>query len=128
RDRGGNVARKSIVATVANGGDQDRWVAGSIGAASNTGQASYAAGSLTITAAGSDVYGTTDGFYFSHREWTGDGDLVARVASLTSPAGAQFAHAGLMFRESAAADARHASVILSTEGKVKFRRRIVAGG
>jgi regulation of enolase protein 1 (concanavalin A-like superfamily) len=129
RDRGGNVTRRSVAATVANGGSlKEGWVAGSIGSATDAGQATYAAGGFTIDAAGTDVYGAADGFYFSHRQWTGDGDLVARVASLTRPTGAQFAIAGLMFRESAASDSRHASVILSTDGKVRFRRRTASGG
>jgi len=126
RDRGGNVTRRSITASVANRVNEE-WADEPIGSAPGSGAATYAAGRLSLTAAGTDVYATADGFYFSHRQWSGDGDLVARVASLTAPADAQFAIAGLMFRESAAADSRHAAVILSTDGKVKFRRRAASG-
>jgi len=125
RDRAGNITRKSVATTVANGGAGAAWVGGSIGD-SDAGRSSFGAGTLTVEGAGDDVYGTADDFYFAHRAWTGDGEIVARVASLARPADARFAMAGLMFRESAAPGARHASLLLGSDGKVKFRRRTAA--
>jgi len=129
RDRAGNLTRKSIATSVDNdngSGASGSWSSGSVGPTASAGGSSFAAGVLTVEGAGADVYGTADDFYFAHRAWTGDGDFVARVASLARPADAQFAMAGLMFRESAAAGARHASLVLGSDGKVKFRRRTAA--
>jgi regulation of enolase protein 1 (concanavalin A-like superfamily) len=127
QDRAGNRTQRTMSATVANTVDAQSWTTGSIGP-SGIGQASYQGSSYIVEGAGTDVWGAADDFYFAHRRMTGDGDLVARVAALERPAGARFAMAGLMFRESLAADSRQASLLISTEGKLKFRRRTASGG
>jgi regulation of enolase protein 1 (concanavalin A-like superfamily) len=126
RDRAGNRTRRTVSVTVANASDTQEWSTGTIGA-SASGRASYLGSSYIVEGAGTDVWGTSDDFYFAHRRLTGDGDLVVRVASIERPAGAQFAMAGLMFRESLSADSRQASLLISTEGKLKFRRRTTPG-
>jgi regulation of enolase protein 1 (concanavalin A-like superfamily) len=47
---------------------------------------------------------------------------------LTKPADAVWGLAGIMFRESTAANARHVAVMASVDGKLKFRRRTAVGG
>lgn len=128
-DTGGNLTRRSLSVTVANTAPGPQgWTTAPVGSAGDAGQARYTAGGFVIDAAGSDLFGAADSFYFARRRWTGDGDLVARVTALDLPPGAQFALAGLTFRESLAADSRHASIVLSTDGKVKFRRRTTTAG
>jgi subtilisin family serine protease/regulation of enolase protein 1 (concanavalin A-like superfamily) len=127
QDRAGNRTRRTVSVTVANADGPQDWTSDSIGA-SATGHAGYQGSSFIVEGAGTDVWGAADDFYFAHRRLTGDGDIVARVASLERPAGAPFAMAGLMFRESLAADSRHASLLISTDGKLKFRRRATQGG
>jgi subtilisin family serine protease len=127
RDRAGNRTRRTVTATVANADGPPEWTSDSIGT-SAAGEAGYQGSSYIVEGAGTDVWGAADDFYFAHRRLTGDGDIVARVASLERPAGAQFAMAGLMFRESLAVDSRHASLLISTDGKLKFRRRANPGG
>jgi hypothetical protein len=126
-DRAGNVTRRTITVTVSNDGEQQGWSTGAIGQY-GSGQASYNSSSLVLEGTGTDVWGTADDFYFARHRLTGDGDIVARISSLDRPAGAQFAMAGLMFRESADSGSRHASVVITTEGKLKFRRRTTGNG
>ena len=104
------------------------WSNGDVGAVDAPGSASQANGSFTINAANGDLWANADAFHFVRRAWAGDGDVVARVAQVTRPAGATFALAAVTFRESLARDARHATLLITTDGKVKFRRRTVAGG
>ena len=104
------------------------WSSGDVGVAGAPGSASYASGTFTINAAGADLWANADAFHFVRRSWTGDGDVVAHVTQVTKPAGAAFALAAVTFRESMAADARHATLLITTDGKAKFRRRSAAGG
>lgn len=75
------------------------------------GSASYAGAAYTVTAGGTDIFGTSDQFRFMHQPWTGDGRIIARVASLENTHA--WAKAGVMVRESMDADARHAGLLLT---------------
>jgi hypothetical protein len=50
------------------------------------------------------------------------------VEQLVRPAGSAFAMAGVMIRESLLPNARQATMMLSSDGKAKFRRRVTTGG
>ncbi len=104
------------------------WSASDVGSAGSAGSATYDAGTFALHAYGQDVWSTSDAFHYVHRTWAGDGEIVAQVTGLSRPAGASFALAGIMFRESMAANARHAAVLIGTDGKLKFRRRTTVGG
>jgi len=104
------------------------WTSTDVGAVGIAGRATHANGTFTLHAGGTDIWSTSDAFHFAYRSWTGDADIVARVGGLPLPAGASFAMAGVMLRESLAANARHASLLIGTNGKLKFRRRIAVGG
>ena len=104
------------------------WAADDVGAVERAGSTSSSGSAFDMTAGGVDVWGASDALHFVHRQWSGDGDLVVRIEQLTKPAGAAFAMAGIMFRGSLAADAPHASMVMTTDGKAKFRRRLTAGG
>ena len=104
------------------------WSGTDVGTTGGTGTATYAADTFGIQAYGADVWSTSDAFHFVHRPWQGDGEIVVQVTGLPLPAGSSFALAGVMFRESLAANARHASVLVGTDGKLKLRRRTSVGG
>jgi regulation of enolase protein 1 (concanavalin A-like superfamily) len=76
---------------------------------------------FSVTAAGTDVWGTADQFEYVYRAWTGDGVVVARVASLEGTD--VWAKAGLMIRETLAAGSRHAFVLASPGKGIAFQRR-----
>ena len=79
---------------------------------------------FTLTGGGIGVTGTSDQFMFVSQRLTGDGAITVRLLSL---AGTVSAEAGLMVRESLAANARHASLLVSAGG-VAFRSRAATGG
>ena len=79
---------------------------------------------FTLTGGGAGVGGTSDQFMFVSQRLTGDGAITVRLLSLS---GSVTAEAGLMVRESLAADARHASLLVSAGG-VAFRSRTATGG
>src|SRR4030095_12283646 len=80
-------------------------------------------GTFTIQGAGTDIAGTADQFHFAYRTLTGNGEIVARVASLKD---ATRAKAGVMIRESLTAASRHAFATI-TPGGLAFQRRVTTG-
>lgn len=101
------------------------WSNEDIGGVSATGSASYDAGEFTIAGSGADIWGTADEFHFVHQALSGDGVVIARVASLTNTNG--WAKAGVMFREDLAAGSMHAMTVITPENGVSFQRRTVTG-
>lgn len=97
-----------------------------IGAPAIAGNASFAAGTYTVTGAGADIWGNADQFNFAYQPLSGDMDVVAHVASIANTS--SWAKAGVMVRASLAADARHATTLLSAARGFAFQRRIDPGG
>ena len=77
--------------------------------------------SFTIVAGGTDIWGTADQFQFMYQPMSGDGEVVARVASLVRTH--NWAKAGVMIRESLAADSAHAMMTISANNGYAFQRR-----
>ena len=103
------------------------WVAQDIGSVGLAGSASYASGTFTVRASGADIWGTADAFHYVSQPLIGDGEIVARVLSLdntTSP----WAKVGVMIRETAAADARHAAMVINASNGAAFMTRATPGG
>ncbi len=106
----------------------DGWTGIDMGAVGAPGRADYASGVWHVNGGGTDLWGTKDAAHFVYHPWSGDVEITAKVQSIAAPSGSTFALAGLSIRESLAPDARHASIIVTTQGKAKFRRRLTAGG
>src|SRR5262249_50190619 len=60
------------------------WTHQDVGSTGQPGSASYAGGTFTVRGAGADVWGTSDAFQFVSQPLGGDGQIVARLASLTN--------------------------------------------
>jgi hypothetical protein len=90
----------------------------------HAGSADYAAGAFRVRAAGTNIIAESDSFHFVFKKITGTTELVARVmkVQLTDP----WARAGLMMRESLAADSRNVmlSVTAARGGIFQWRERL----
>ena len=75
---------------------------------------------------GSDILGTADAMRLVYRTLTGDGELIARVARLdpTDPD----AKAGLVIRESLAADAKYVGIVSTAGNGTQLQVRSATGG
>jgi hypothetical protein len=102
------------------------WTNRDIGSPSRTGSASEAGGTFTVTGGGADIWGTSDQFHFVSQPMQGDVEVIARVASLQYAA--PWSKAGVMIRESLAANSRHAFVLASGTQGWGFQRRLSTGG
>lgn len=76
-----------------------------LGTPAISGSVSRAGNTVTITAGGSDIQNTADEGYFAHQQRTGDFDISVKVQSLTQ--NDLYSKAGLMVRESLAANSRN---------------------
>lgn len=97
-----------------------------LGTVAVAGMRTEADGTVTIDAAGSDIWGTADSGYFAHREITGDFDLRARITSLTNTHA--WAKAGVMVRESLAPGSRNLFTLLTAANAAGLQVRSTTGG
>jgi regulation of enolase protein 1 (concanavalin A-like superfamily) len=103
------------------------WTSADVGVVGLAGSTVAVDGIWTVRGSGADVWDTADGFHYAYRPLTGDGTIVARVASL---AGVDpWVKAGVMVRDALTPGSAHAFVF-ATPGSngVAFQRRVTAGG
>jgi hypothetical protein len=75
-----------------------------IGPVGLVGSHTIVSGTHTVRGAGANISGSSDAFYFLSQSLTGDGELRARLTSMSG--GAASAKAGVMFRTAATVDSR----------------------
>jgi hypothetical protein len=92
--------------------------------ASGTASFDYPAQTWTVRGAGAGVAGTSDSFHFAYRTLIGDGELIARVASVSGPSTSR---AGIMLRNSLGASSSHAFLWSTPSGGVGLTRRAAGG-
>lgn len=108
------------------GGLPSPWTTADVGAVGVSGNATHSGSTFTLNGSGADIWGTADEFRFVSQPVTGDVTVTARVASLgnTDP----WAKAGVMIRESAAANSAHVFTAITIGNGTAFQRRTSTGG
>ena len=104
----------------------DGWAGADVGPVGLSGSATYNNGTYTLQGAGADIYNNSDAFQFAYTQLSGDGTIIARVASLTNTDANS--KAGIMIRDTLAANAKEASVVVTPSNGIKFLRRTSTGG
>ncbi|WP_166437305.1 LamG-like jellyroll fold domain-containing protein [Niastella caeni] len=121
----------SAVATAAPVNQPNSWLHNDIGSTVLTGNAGYANG-ITAYGSGADIWGNADAFHYTYQSLSGNGAIVARIASLqnyaTSTTINGAAKAGVMVREALTAGARHGLVNVTPTGGMEFIKRIANNG
>ena len=79
------------------------------------------AGAYTMTAAGADIWGSSDRFHFAYKVLTGPGTIVARVDSVQNTDG--WAKAGVMIRETLDPGSKHAFACVTPDNGVSSQGR-----
>ena len=102
------------------------WVTQDIGTVGLAGSAAHNAGTFTLAGAGAGITGSADAGRFIYQTASGDCDIIVRVQSLTNTG--TNAKAGVMIRETLAANAREAGVWITPTSGAQFTRRTSAGG
>jgi len=106
------------------------WAAADVGATSPAGSSSFdsGTGTFTVRGAGADIWGSADAFQYAYTSLDGDGEIVARVASLQNVD--VWTKAGVMMRDGLSAGATHATMLISpsTLKGGAYQRRPAANG
>ena len=94
-----------------------------IGSPSPAGSTSYnsSTNAYSVSGGGSDIGGASDQFHFFSKSVSGDATLIARVTSLQDTA--SYAKAGVMFRDSTAANAMFVSIVITRNWSFNFQWR-----
>jgi hypothetical protein len=89
----------------------------------STGSFKQAGQTYTMTATGADIWGSSDQFHFAYKRFSGNGEIKARVVSITNTHDS--AKAGLMIRESLEPGSKHVMVVVqpSANTGIAFQRR-----
>jgi hypothetical protein len=104
-----------------------QWTSRDIGAVGASGSlVAGANGTLAVTGAGANIYGTADAFQFASQSLAGDGQMVARVDSFNAAEG--WAKAGIMMRAGLDASAKNAYMYVTPGNGVQFAVRDSTGG
>ena len=100
------------------------WTGAAVG--SGTGSASSDGVVFNVSGRGADIWGTSDAFYYVQAPASGNFSLTARVRNITNTHA--WAKAGVMIRESLAANAKHAFALVTPGKGVSFQYRAETGG
>ena len=101
------------------------WTDADIGSVGVAGGASYASPTFTLNGSGSDIWGTADAFNYAYQSTSGDLAMAAHVASQQNTSG--WAKAGVMIRESTAANAAYVGVYITPSNGVSMQVRTATG-
>lgn len=103
------------------------WTAQNVGSPTTPGTVTFteATGAIAVTGPGHSIDYGADKFQFISQSLQGDGEIIARVASLTNPASYQ--KGGLMLRTSLAANSPFVEIFAGANDGVSFRYRPTAG-
>ncbi len=109
------------------------WTSQDIGAVATAGSWMLNAmtGVHTIQGNGADIWNTVDEFRFTHQPLTGDGTITARVVTFNNTGNNANAKAGVMIRQSLAANSPHVLACMPPQGTatlVKAIKRTTSGG
>jgi regulation of enolase protein 1 (concanavalin A-like superfamily) len=111
----------STVTVTASGGLPTGWTAADIGATPLPGSTQYSNGTFTAAGAG-EVGSTADSFHFAYRQGTGDVSIRARVMSIQNLQ--PWSKAGVMIRESLAANSAFGMMFVSAGAGSAFYKRL----
>ncbi len=84
------------------------------------------AGNITMSATGADIWGAADEFRYAYKRLSGDGSMVAQVQSLGTAD--PWSKAGVMIRDTLAADSAFAMMVATGTNGVTFQYRSLGAG
>lgn len=101
------------------------WLTADIGNVGQAGSVNYVNGVYTVRGSGADIWNKSDSFRYVYQDLNGNGSLVARVVNQTKTD--SWAKAGLMIRESTAANSKYTFVAVAPDGGLFGQRRSSTG-
>lgn len=117
-----NVSLTNIEGDIPFSELSEPWKNQDIGGPALAGNASGWQDRYTVQGSGSDIWGNSDEFHFAYVPFVGDGEISARVVSLTETNG--WAKAGVMLRNSLQPGSVHAFTCATVQNGIAFQRRV----
>ena len=102
------------------------WTGTDIGAVAAAGSYNVSGTTITVRGSGADIWNQADEFYYAYRTLAGDGEVTAQVASISNTDA--WTKAGVMMRESLAANSRYALMLVTPGKGAAFQYRLSTGG
>ncbi len=124
----GKISSYPVTVTVTVTGDQtlpSPWKKQDIGMVGLAGDSVYLNDTFTVRGSGADIWANADAFHYTYRTLTGNGQIIARVASLQNTN--SWAKAGVMIRASLSANSSHAFMAITPGNGTAFQRRLTSG-
>jgi subtilisin family serine protease/regulation of enolase protein 1 (concanavalin A-like superfamily) len=115
-----------VAGTTLGTGTPTAWLDADIGAVGLAGSSTTSGNLTTLRGSGNDVWENADGFHFVYRQLTGDGTIEAQISSLTNTN--VWAKAGVMLRDSLAANARNVFACVTPANGIYAQGRTTTGG
>jgi fibronectin type 3 domain-containing protein len=122
----GSVTSNTATLTVNQPSLPSPWQDTDIGSPAKPGSGSATSGTFTVAGGGGDIWNTSDQFNFVYEPLNGDGTIVARVASQQNTN--VWAKAGVMIRESLAANSTDVYEVVTPGNGDAFQYRTTTGG
>jgi hypothetical protein len=116
------VVQQSAAKTITIIGLDNPWSTQDVGAVAATGNATNSGGTFTVAGSGADIQGVADEFRYAYQTASGDCTIIARVASIQNVNG--WSKAGVMIRETLAADSKNAFCAVTPTHGMTFQRRL----
>ena len=124
-NQGGSRTSAVVDVTVTGGSLPPPWTQQDVGAVGLAGSGSDANGVFTVEGSGADVWNAADAFHFVSQAISGDGEIVAHVASVENTQA--WAKVGVMIRETTAANSTYAFMLVTPGSGIAFQRRLTTG-
>ena len=104
------------------------WRHADIGTVGANGAAAFYAGNFEVSSSGAGLLNANDSLHLAYLTWRGDGDITARLARPENTSGAGYAaFAGVMLRQSLAADAPYVALGAAPAEGYRLLARTTAG-
>jgi hypothetical protein len=97
-----------------------------VGAVTAAGSFAQNGSMMTMSSSGADIWGMADAFHYAYQPLAADGEIVARVTSLTDTS--PWAKAGVMMRDTLDAASAHVLLAARPGGGVEMLYRAMEGG
>ena len=124
---GATATSAAVTVTVTYSGNPlpSPWTHADVGAVGIPGTSSYSSGTFTVTGSGADIGGTSDQFQFAYQPFSGDVQIVARIATVQNTSTS--AKAAIVIRDGLGTNAANAAFVITPAGRIQFQRRLSAG-
>jgi hypothetical protein len=125
-DSAGNYGAYSNTGSATTQASSNGLISVDIGAVAAAGSTGHSGSVFTVRGSGADIWAAADEFRFAYQALSGDGEITARVDSLTNTD--VWAKAGAMIRENLTPGSRYALMLVTPGSGADFQYRQTANG